>query len=136
MFHLSKKVEYALIALRHMASDVQGKIFTTKEISDKHKLSYELMAKIMQKLVKGNFITSYQGVNGGYVLTKNIANIKVSELINAVEGKASVKIVACESGTPEDCSIHTTCTIKNPLAKLQNNINKVLDELTIKEMFI
>jgi Rrf2 family transcriptional regulator, nitric oxide-sensitive transcriptional repressor len=135
MFQLSKKVEYALIAVRHMANGTHGKIFTTKEISDKYHLSYELLAKIMQKLVKGNFITSYQGVNGGYVLTRNLAAIKVSELINSVEGKTSVTIVACEAGTPEDCSIHTTCTIKNPLVKLQNNINKVLDELTVMEMF-
>lgn len=135
MFQLSKKVEYALIAIRHMATGNRGQICTTKEISDKYQLPYELLAKIMQRLVKEHFISSYQGVNGGYVLSRNPAEIRVSEIINAIEGKSAVTIVACEAGTPDDCNIHTTCTIKNPLVRLQNNINKVLDELTVSEMF-
>lgn len=135
MFQLSKKVEYALFAIKHMAAGDRGKIYTTKEISEKYQLPHELLAKIMQILVKHHFISSYQGVNGGYVLARNPSEIKVSEIISAVEGKSSVTILSCETGNPDDCTIHTTCTIKNPLVKLQNNINKVLEELTVTEMF-
>jgi Rrf2 family protein len=135
MFQLSKKVEYGLIAIKHIASGTRGNIFTAKEIADKYQIPFELLAKVMQKLSKQGYITSYQGVNGGYTLSRNPEEIKVSEIINAIEGKTTVTIVQCEAETPEDCSIHSTCTIKNPLMKLQNNINKVLDELTVMEMF-
>ncbi|MDI6765859.1 MAG: Rrf2 family transcriptional regulator [Bacteroidota bacterium] len=135
MFQLSKKVEYALIAIRHMVSGGKGKIYTTKEIADRYQLPYELLAKIMQKLSKQGFITSYQGVNGGYMLVHNPAEMKVADIIHTIEGKPAVTIVQCESSSLEECSIHTTCTIKNPLIKLQSNLNKVLDELTVMEMF-
>ena len=135
MFQLSKKVEYGLIAIKHIASGTRGNIFTAKEIADKYQIPFELLAKVMQKLSKQGYITSYQGVNGGYTLSRNPEEIKVSEIINAIEGKTTVTIVQCEAETPEDCSIHSTCTIKNPLMRLQNNINKVLDELTVMEMF-
>jgi Rrf2 family protein len=135
MFQLSKKIEYALIAIKHMAYGRRGQLFTTKEISDKYQLPYDLLAKLMQKLSKHRIIESYQGVNGGYILSRNPVELKVSEIIYAIEGKPSVTIVQCESETPENCSIHTTCTIKNPLVKLQSNINKVIDELTVMEMF-
>jgi len=135
MFQLSKKVEYGLIAIKHIASGTRGNIFTAKEIADKYQIPFELLAKVMQKLSKQGYITSYQGVNGGYTLSRSPEEIKVSEIINAIEGKTTVTIVQCEAETPEDCSIHSTCTIKNPLMKLQNNINKVLDDLTVMEMF-
>ncbi len=135
MFQLSKKVEYGLIAIKHIASGTRGNIFTAKEIADTYQIPFELLAKVMQKLSKQGYITSYQGVNGGYTLSRSPEEIKVSEIINAIEGKTTVTIVQCEAETPEDCSIHSTCTIKNPLMKLQNNINKVLDELTVMEMF-
>jgi Rrf2 family protein len=134
MFQLSKRVEYGLIAIRHMASGGGGKMFTAKEIADAYHLPYELLAKVMQKLVKEGFISSFQGTHGGYVLLRNPSDIKVSEVINAIEGKQKVTVVSCEVEGAEDCLIHSSCTIKDPLVKLQENINKVLGELSITQM--
>lgn len=135
MFQLSKKVEYALIALRHMASGRLKQLYTTKEISERYNLSYELLAKVMQKLSKAGYIISHQGVNGGYVLSRDPRELKVSGIINTIEGKATITIVRCESENPEECDLHSTCTIKSPMIRLQTNINKVLDDLTVMEMF-
>ncbi len=134
MFQLSKKVEYALLALRHMASGTRGQIFTTKEIADRNQLSYDLLAKVMQKLVRKGFIQSYQGVHGGYLLAREAAEIKIAAVINAMEERPAVTILQCEAGHEEDCSIHSTCTIKNPLMKIQDSINKVFEDLSIMEM--
>lgn len=134
MFQLSKKVEYGLIAIRHMAGGAKGHIFTAKEIADTYHISYELLAKVMQKLVKKGYIASYQGMNGGYMLARDPETLKVSAIINAIEETSSVTIIQCETESPGNCIIHSTCTIKNPLMKLQININKVLDDLTIVEM--
>jgi len=135
MFQISKKVEYALIAIRHMVSGTPRQMFTSKEIADRYQIPPELLAKVMQKLTKHKFITSFQGVNGGYSLARNPNELKVTDLIYAIEGKPAIAIMQCESGNPESCSIHTTCTIKSPLMKLQTNINKVLADLTVMEMF-
>ncbi len=134
MFQLSKKVEYALLALRYMASGARGQIFTSKEIADRNQLSYDLLAKVMQKLVRKGFIQSHQGVHGGYVLARDAAEIKIAAVINAMEERPAVTILQCEAGSEEDCSIHSTCTIKNPLMKIQDSINKVFEDLSILEM--
>jgi Rrf2 family protein len=134
MFQLSKKVEYALIAVRHMAMGGHRQIFTTKEIADQYQISYELLAKVMQRLVREKFISSYQGVHGGYVLMRDPGELKLSAIINAIEGKSNVTIIQCEAEGPTDCVIHSTCTIKNPLVKLQFTINKMFEELSIMEM--
>lgn len=134
MFQLSKKIEYGLIAMRHMAMSRPGKIFTTKEIAGKYNISYELLAKVMQKFVKEKFISSYQGVHGGYVLARNPRELKVASIINAIEGRSNVTIIQCESESPNNCVIHDTCTIKDPLLKLQNTINKAFEGLSIMEM--
>ena len=134
MFQLSKKVEYGLIAIRHMASQPSHQIVTAKEIADKYHIPYELLAKVMQKLARSGSIASYQGVNGGYTLARDPHTVTVSSVIQAIEEKPSVTIIQCEAETPENCIIHTTCTIKDPLVKLQGNINKVLGELTVSEL--
>lgn len=134
MFQLSKKVEYGLIAIRHMVMGSRGQIYTTKEIADQYSISYELLAKVMQKLAKEKFIASYQGVHGGYTLTRNPEELKLSAIISAIEGKSNISIIQCEAESPENCSIHNTCTIKNPLIKLQSTINKMFEELSIMEM--
>jgi Rrf2 family protein len=65
MVRLSKKVEYGLIAIRHIAAKPAGEIVTTKEIADTYKMPYELLAKVLQKLTKSGLIASHQGVRGG-----------------------------------------------------------------------
>lgn len=134
MFQLSKKVEYSLIAIRHMASGPRGQMFTAKEIADRYHIPYDLLAKVMQKLARKGFIISYQGVHGGYSLARDPNIVKVSDIINAIEEKPTVAIIQCEAESPENCIIYTTCTIKNPLVKLQSSINKMFDDLTIMEM--
>jgi len=66
MLRLSKKVEYGIIAIRHIASlDGRGTVTTAKEISDTYDISYELLAKVLQRLTKKGLIVSYQGVRAG-----------------------------------------------------------------------
>lgn len=117
-----------------MATERQGQTFTAKEIADRYQIPYELLAKVMQKLAKKGFISSYQGVHGGYVLTRDPNDLRVSALIQAIEEKASLTIIQCEAESPENCIIHGTCTIKHPLVKLQDSINKVLEDLSIMQM--
>jgi len=134
MFQLSKKVEYALIAMRHMAIARGRGVVTAKEIADTYAIPYDLLAKVMQTLTRKGFISSYQGVRGGYVFTLDPDKVKVSEVINAIEGRRTLSIIQCEVDNLESCSIHTTCTIKSPLIKLQANINSILDGMSIMEM--
>jgi len=133
MLQLSKRVEYGLIALRHMAMHEKGTQFTAKELSRIHDLPYELLAKILQKMSKAGIIHSVQGVKGGYILTKDPSSLNLSSVIQVIEDDKPM-ITECYAEGPESCDIFSSCSIRRPLGKVQRNINSVFDKLTIAEI--
>ncbi len=134
MLRLSKKVEYGIIAIRHIAAQhMHGTVTTAKEIADTYDISYELLAKVLQRLAKKGLISSYQGVHGGYTLARNANSISISSIINAIEG-FSPAIAQCISGNSEKCEIFESCTIKNPLGKIQHNITEAFEKMMLSEI--
>ncbi len=134
MIQIPKKVEYALIALRHIAVQPNGSVVTAKELAERYGIPYEVLAKVLQKLAKEGLTTSHQGVHGGYTLGRRPSEIHVSEVFHAIEGKPIVTLIQCEAESPENCSIHTTCTIKDPLIKIQGGINQMFEQMTVSEI--
>ncbi len=133
MLKLSKKVEYGLIAIRHIAAADPDRITTAKEIADRYKIPYELLAKVMQKLAKRRLIVSHQGVYGGYTLAKGAGEMSISSIINAIEGHLPA-LTQCIAESPDSCSIYDNCTIKNPLGKIQMNIDSVFKTMKLSEI--
>jgi Rrf2 family protein len=133
MLQLSKKVEYGLMALRHMAMNPHGQVFTAKEIAAKYDISYELLAKVLQKLTKSGVVISTQGMHGGYSLAKKPDQVQVSQIISIIEEEKPT-IAECYADGGEDCSIFDACTIRKPLGKVQQNLNLLLEKTTLEQI--
>ena len=133
MLKLSKRVEYGLIAIRHIAAAEPGRITTAKEIADHYKIPYELLAKVMQRLAKKGLIVSHQVVYGGYTLAKGAGELSISVIIHAIEDHLPA-ITQCIAESPDSCSIYDNCTIKNPLGKIQLNIEQVFQTMKLSEI--
>jgi Rrf2 family protein len=133
MLQLSKKVEYGLIALRHMAMNPRGRLFTAKEIAAKYDIPYELLAKVLQKLTKAGVVVSTQGMHGGYSLDKKPNELHVSSIISVIEEEKPT-IAECYAEGGEDCSIYDACTIRKPLGKMQHNLNLLLENTTLEQI--
>jgi Rrf2 family protein len=133
MLQLSKKVEYALIALRHMAMNQRGQVFTAKEIAAKYEISYELLSKLLQKLTKSGIVVSTQGMHGGYSLAKKPDQIQVSYIINVIEEEKAT-IAECSAEGGENCSLFDGCSIRKPLGKMQHNLNALLEKTTLEQI--
>jgi len=133
MVRLSKKVEYGLIAIRHIATKPAGEVVAAKEIADAYGIPYELLSKVLQKMTKAGLIASHQGMHGGYTLAKNPAEIPVSLIINVIEGTRPA-IVQCMSDGPQTCTVFTVCTIKSPLTKVQASIERAFSTMTLMEI--
>jgi Rrf2 family protein len=130
---LSKRVEYGLIAIRHIAAQRIGSVVTAKEIAQVYGIPYEMLAKVLQKLTREHLIVSYHGVHGGYQLAKPPREVRVSAIINAIEG-SSPTITQCLAEGPESCTIFPVCTIKSPLMKVQENIEMAFHRMTLEEI--
>ena len=133
MLQLSKKVEYGLIAVRHMAKNPSGQVFTAKEIAKVYDIPYELLAKVLQKLARTGVIASIQGVKGGYRLAKKPSEISISQIMRIIEEEKPM-IAECYVDGPESCSIFDLCSIRKPLGKVQRNLNVLFDKMTIQEI--
>ena len=133
MLQLSKKVEYGLIALRHMAMNPYGQIFTAKEIAMHYDIPYELLAKVLQKLTRAGIVASLQGVHGGYSLAHRPNDVPVATVINIIEDEKP-SIAECYIEGKENCSIFDACTIRKPLAKVQESLNGVLENTSLAQI--
>lgn len=133
MLQLSKKVEYGLIALRHMAMHQTGQVFTAKEIAKIYDMPYELLAKILQKLARTGTILSIQGIHGGYKLAKKASELPISKVIRIIEDEKPM-IAGCYVDGRDSCSIFDNCSIRRPLGKVQRHLNVLLDKMTLQEI--
>jgi Rrf2 family protein len=133
MFQLSKKVEYGLIALRHMAMHPMGQVFTAKELAHEYDVPYELLAKVLQKLARAGVVTSTQGVRGGYALGRDPKSMTVASVIQIIEDEKPM-IAECYVEGPDSCSIFDSCTIRKPLGKVQRDLNVLFDKMTIHQI--
>ncbi len=131
MMKFSKKVEYALIALLHIAKKRNGELTTARELSDKFSISLELMGKILQSLVKSRLIVSVQGVKGGYYLALPMEQINLSSVIKAIDGP--IALTDCiASGDFESCERGKNCLIRNSMEDIQSRLVAMLDQISLK----
>lgn len=132
MLRLTKKIEYALIALQYMAQR-RGQIVTSKEIAEYCHLSAELVAKVLSALARGGIVGVFHGVRGGFVLERNPATISLEAVIRSVEGH-HVHLIQCEEEYGPPCSIEPHCTIRSPLRILQMRIERIFESVTIADL--
>jgi Rrf2 family protein len=131
LVRLSKKVEYAIIALRYIAN-TDEKLVTAKEISQKLDISRELIAKLLQKLKTKKILNSSQGITGGYKLNMKPDKISLSDVIVAIEGERS--IVECLSDNQEiECCLFENCQIRGTINEIQNEFSKLLQSKMISD---
>src|ERR1043165_1131227 len=105
---------------------------SAKDIAEAHGIPPELLAKILQKLVKARLLTSHHGTNGGYKLARAAREISALEVIKAIEGP--LFITSCVTRTGEECGHTSRCTVREPLRKVSQSIEEVLSKITIGDM--
>jgi Rrf2 family protein len=132
MLKLSKKTDYALMAIQYMAFKGTERVVNTKEIAEEYNIPVELLAKVLQKLGKKGVIASQNGPKGGYLLTKSPDSISVLSIIQAIEGH--VGITECYHNEDSHCMQMARCNIRNPIRNIQNSIYSLLDSMSIEDM--
>ena len=132
MLRLSKKADYALIAMKHLAQKTSGVSTTSaRDIAEQYDIPIELMAKVLQRLVRTGLLVSTQGTRGGYMLSRPAASISVAAVIQAIDGPFTVTACSTEKS---DCEQYSKCSIRDPLWQIRERIVAALDTVTIAEM--
>jgi len=131
MLRLSKKADYALLSMRHLAAHHDRGAMSSRELAETYDIPTELLAKVLQKLVRGRLLVSVQGIRGGYGLGRPADRISVADVIQAVDGPLTV--TAC-SDTDHSCDQYSKCNIRDPLWRLRERIVQAMGTVSMAEL--
>ena len=131
MLKLTKKADYGLIAMKHLAEHEGKSALSAKEIAEAQGIPSELLAKILQRLVRSKMLVSLQGTNGGYKLARDSRTISAFDVISAIEGPLFITSCVTHKG---ECEQSMRCTVREPLKKVSVAIEEVLSKVTIFDL--
>ncbi|MBB5065627.1 Rrf2 family protein [Granulicella mallensis] len=131
MLRLTKKADYGLIALKYLAEQSTNGAQSAKDIAEAYHIPPQLLAKILQTLAKSGLLVSHAGTNGGYALARSAHDISAFEVIRAIDGPLFITSCITIHGT---CDLHGTCTIKEPLRKVNDSIKELLSGIRVSDL--
>jgi Rrf2 family protein len=131
MLRFSKKADYALIAMKHLAQKRDVASTSAREIAENYNIPIELMAKVLQRLVRTGLLTSQQGTRGGYALGRPSIGISVADVIQAIDGPFTVTACSTEN---MGCEQYGKCSIRDPLWRIRERIVAALGTVSLAEM--
>jgi FeS assembly SUF system regulator len=131
VLRLSKKTDYALMALQYLASKGASGVVSARAIAERFNIPVELLAKILQQLAHHGLVAAHKGIHGGYQLARPAVAISVADVAEAIDGPMT--LTAC-SHVDVRCEQFATCTVRDPLWHIGERILSVLQTVTVADM--
>jgi len=128
---LSTRGRYAPRAMLDLALNHGKGPMTLKDISRKQEISEKYLGNIMIALLSAGLVQSTRGSRGGFSLAKLPKEIKLSQIIQAVEG--SISLVACVDD-PKLCKRVGGCVTHDIWEKAKKAMLEVFDSVTLEDM--
>ena len=131
MFKLSKKADYGLIAVKHLATHGQNGSCSAAGIAEGYGISATLMAKVLQRLAREGLVVAKHGSSGGYQLGRDPGHISALDVIAAIDGPVLITSCVTSHG---NCDATARCSVREPLRRVNESILQVLGSVTISQM--
>ena len=130
MLKITRKVEYALIALRHMQLKQSDKLTSTKEIATRFGVPQQLLAKTLQHMARDGIIEAVQGPTGGYRVATNLDQISMKDFFEKLEGPLGMMDCYFDS----DCIQIGACNIRIPIQRINDNMRNLFSQMSVQEV--
>jgi len=130
---LTSKGRYAVMALVDLARFDNINPVSLRDISLRQGISLDYLEQIFSKLKKNEIVKSIRGTQGGYVLNKKPIDIKLTNILHAVDEK--VKTVQCKKESKRGCNGKATkCITHNLWDELEIHINTFFENKSLKDL--
>ena len=130
MLKITRKVEYALIALRHMQLKQSDKLTSTKEIATRYGVPQQLLAKALQHMARDGIIEAVQGPTGGYRVSTNLNQISMKDFFEKLEGPLGMMDCYFDS----ECIQIGACNIRIPIQRINDNMRNLFSQMSVQEV--
>ena len=127
---LSTKGRYGVKAMVDLAIHYGDAPVSIKTISNRQSISEYYLEQLFSPLRKAKLITSIRGAQGGYVLAKEPKEIKISEIMNILEGP--VEVADCIDKA--SCDSIDCCATRLLWTKIKNSIDEVIESITLQDI--
>jgi Rrf2 family protein len=133
MLKVNRKVEYGLVALKHMQSKPAEQLTSVREICDQYGTPFDPLAHVMRLLSTAGLVESAQGAHGGYRLTGDLTRFNVAEFIELIDGQLALT----ECIKPDDecrCALVDRCNIVSPMHTFHNHLILFLRSISVRDL--
>ena len=133
MLKVNRKVEYGLVALKHMQKKTPDQLTSVREICDQYGTPFDPLAHVMRLLSTAGLVESEQGAHGGYRLIGDLTRFNVAEFIELIDGQLALT----ECMKPDEecrCALIDRCNIVSPMHALHNHLIFFLRSISIQDL--
>jgi len=134
MFKINRKLEYALIALKHMSEKIPGELTSAKEICETHNAPFDTTSRVLQIMTQQEILRSEHGAQGGYQIQMDLSKISFLKLAEFILGP--VGVVNCLHENSNGCDLLSTCNIMTPIVNLNDRLKDFYDTISVKELIL
>ncbi len=134
MLALTKKTDYALIALAYLARRT-GELVSARELAGLSRVPQPILTNILKTLAHAGLVSSERGATGGYALARPASSITLHEMITAIEGP--VHLVQClpdGDAHRTTCELESCCVIRLPAHRVHGRLKEFLQGVTLAEL--
>ena len=132
MLKLTRKTEYALIALRHLRLVDLDEVVSAKDIAAHYNIPQPLLAKFLQELSRRDFVEPVQGPKGGYRLKAKLDTITMTQFFEMMEGPLGLMDCYFDS----NCKLLDNCNIRLPIQRINESMRTMFDKMTLSDVTI
>ena len=130
---LTTKGRYAVMAMADLASNTNFGPISLREISLRQNISLAYLEQIFIKLKKRKLVKSSRGATGGYLLEKPASEIKISNIIFAVDEE--VKMLNCKKNSKKGCNNKSSkCITHNLWDELDQHIHQFFEKVKLQDL--
>ncbi len=131
MFKISRKTEYAIRGMIHLARQPGERSLMLREIGEATKTSPVFLAKIFQSLNAAGLVASSRGAAGGFRLARKPERISLKEILEAIEGPVQVNECVVDNSS---CGFSRKCSAHAAWRKVREVLDSALDDITLGEI--
>jgi FeS assembly SUF system regulator len=130
MIRITKQTDYGILLLTHLASNLERQL-NAPELAAETRLPLPMVSKILKLLVREGLLVSHRGVKGGYTLARNPEQVRMAEIIAALEGPIAItECIDVDSG----CSHQSLCPVRGNWQRINDAVRHALEGITLAEM--
>ncbi len=131
MIRLSRLADYGVVLMTHIAMSPEP-LHTAHAASQATRVPEPTVGKILKALSRQGLLDSHRGANGGYSLARTPRDIRVTEIITAVDGP--IALTSCLDSESGACDMETFCPTRTNWHKINNAVSRALDSISLADM--